>query len=102
MTDEEIHNLLTCPKDVSDKIIAYYGLHNPGTYIYHGAKCYDKQTKTHYYEISWMSLIWVIKPFDAELQRMYTEYLQKDDSMEFDIVATRLLKNRIKEGYYDQ
>lgn len=100
MTKEEWKDFITCPKEVSDKIIAYYGLNNPGTYIYHGERIYDKETKKHYYLITWLSLIWAIKPFDAELNRMYTWYLQKDDSMEFDIVATKLLKKRVREGFY--
>lgn len=29
MTKEEWKDFITCPKEVSDKIIAYYGLDNP-------------------------------------------------------------------------
>lgn len=95
MLDEEFKKLMTCPKDISDKIIAYYGLHNPGTYIYHGERLYDKETKKHYYVISWPSLLYILKDWDEEIKKLWEE-----NSSEFEIHATRLLLKRVKEGFY--
>lgn len=95
MTDQEWRDFLTCPKDVSDKIIAYYGLHNPGTYIYHGERLYDKETKKHHYVISWPSLSYILKDWDEEIKKLWNEH-----NSEFEIYAIKLLKTRIAEGFY--
>jgi len=95
MTDQEWRDFLTCPKDVSDKIIAYYGLHNPGTYIYHGERLYDKEIKKHHYVISWPSLLYILKDWDEEIKKLWNEH-----NSEFEIYAIKLLKTRIAEGFY--
>lgn len=95
MTDQEWKDFMTCPKEVSDKIIAYYGLHNPGTYIYHGERLYDKETKKHYYLITWPSLAFVVKDWDDELNKLW-----KENNSEYEFYAVKLLKKRVKEGFY--
>lgn len=78
------------------KIIAYYGLANPGTYIYHGERTYDKKTKKHDYLITWFSLSYVLKDWDEEILNLW-----KENNSEFEIHAIKLLKKRVKEGFYD-
>lgn len=95
MTDQEWKDFITCPKEVSDKIIAYYGLDNPGTYIYHGERIYDKETKKHNYLITWFSLSFILKNWDEEIKKLWYEH-----SSEFEFYATKLLKKRVKEGFY--
>ncbi|MCQ2210220.1 MAG: hypothetical protein MJZ34_08010 [Paludibacteraceae bacterium] len=96
MTDQEWKDFMTCPKEVSDRIIAYYGLHNPGTYIYYGERLYDKETKKHHYVITWTSLSYILKDWDEEIKKLFEE-----NSSEFEIYATKLLKKRVKEGFYE-
>lgn len=96
MTRQEWKDFMTCPKDVSDKIIAYYGLANPGTYIYHGERIYDKKTKKHDYLITWPSLSYVLKDWDDELFKLW-----KENNSEYEIYAIKLLKKRVKEGFYE-
>lgn len=96
MTKEEWKDLITCPKEVSDKIIAYYGLDNPGTYIYYGERLYDKETKKHHYLITWASLLYILKDWDEEINNLW-----KENSSEFEIYAIKLLNKRIKEGFYE-
>lgn len=96
MTDQEWKDFMTCPKDVSDKIIAYYGLANPGTYIYNGERIYDRKTKKHNYVITWPSLSFILKDWDEEILNLW-----KENNSEFEIYAIKLLKKRVKEGFYD-
>lgn len=96
MTKEEWMDFITCPKEVSDKIIAYYDLANPWTYIYHGERIYDKETKKHHYLITWPSLSYILKDWDEEINNLW-----KENNSEFEIYATKLLKNRVKEGFYE-
>lgn len=96
MTKEELMDYITCPKEVSDKIIAYYDLANPGTYIYHGERLYDKETKKHHYLITWPSLSYILKDWDEEINNLW-----KENNSEFEIYATKLLKKRVKEGFYE-
>lgn len=96
MTDQEWKDFITCPKEVSDKIIAYYGLDNPGTYIYHGERIYDKTTKKHDYLITWPSLAYILKIWDVEIKNLWYGH-----NSEFEIYATKLLKKRVKEGFYE-
>lgn len=84
-----------CQKEDSDRIISYYGYDLNGTYIYNGERCYDRATKKHSYVITWTSLVYLLKEADPELKQIWEE-----NSDEYEIYAIRLMKTRLKEGFY--